>query len=250
MQNTEPTQPRRRFERISLALPVRVEAKENKEDSWNEVTRFYNVSQCGAGFEVKRQIKVGQLVQLTSPIPQKLRCYDYSEDQYRVWGIVRYCTPSKKNADCFFTGVAFIGKNPPASYHEDPSRLYGLLFSNKLGFFELAEGNRDVTTSQEPELKERRHQRHPIPIEVFLEALDESEKPIAYETTVSENVSVSGAAVFTTLDVQVGQKVKVNCISYNISILARVCNRRIGPDGMPRLHLEFIDRELPLEGIN
>jgi hypothetical protein len=244
------SQYRRRVERISLSMPVRIEAKESKDSEWNEITRFSDVSSCGAGFELKHPVKVGQLLLLTAPIPQKLRRYDFSEHQYKIWSLVRHCVRTQVGDEFIFqVGVAFIGKYPPLSYQENPGKLYSLAEYNSQGFFELKEFRGDFTPTEIPLETPRQNERYPIPIEIFLEALDQNKNAFAYETTVSENISVGGASVFASLDVKVGDFMRVNFIGFNISIVAKVCNRRVGADQMPRLHLQFIDRQLPLEGI-
>ena len=69
------------------------------------------------------------------------------------------------------------------------------------------------------------------------------------EATVSENLSLGGAAVFSTLSVPAGTFLRVTSERFSVSILSIVRGRRMGADGIPRLHLEFIDRLFPLEGI-
>ena len=91
--------------------------------------------------------------------------------------------------------------------------------------------------------------RYHIPIEVVIEVLDEKGKVSASEKTVTENISRRGAAVFTTLEVTRGRFVRVTSAQYQISAIAAVRGRRIGANGVPRLHLEFVDRQWPLEGI-
>jgi hypothetical protein len=91
--------------------------------------------------------------------------------------------------------------------------------------------------------------RHPIPLTVRIEVFDENGKTVSSEMTVTENVNPSGAAVFTTLDVDRGRFVRMTCDQYNITVVAVIRRRRIGADGIARLHLEFIDRQFPLEGI-
>ena len=66
--------------------------------------------------------------------------------------------------------------------------------------------------------------------------------------TVTENISLSGASVFTTLKADVGAFIRVTSDQYNVSIVAIVRGKRAGNDGFPRLHLEFIDRYLDHEG--
>jgi hypothetical protein len=49
--------------------------------------------------------------------------------------------------------------------------------------------------------------------------------------------------------VEIGEFVRVKSENYNVSIISIVRGRRIGQDGIPRLHVEFVDRLFPLEGI-
>ena len=67
--------------------------------------------------------------------------------------------------------------------------------------------------------------------------------------TVTENISLSGAAVFTSLEAEIGSFVRVKSDQYDVSIIAIVRGKRLGTDGISRLHVEFIDRFFPLDGI-
>jgi hypothetical protein len=71
----------------------------------------------------------------------------------------------------------------------------------------------------------------------------------ASETTVTENISRRGAAVFTSLDVARGRFVRLTSKQYQIAVIGAVRARRTGADGITRLHLEFVDKQWPLEGI-
>jgi hypothetical protein len=84
---------------------------------------------------------------------------------------------------------------------------------------------------------------------VTVEVYDEKGEVSARETTVTENISRRGAAVFTTLDVERGRLINLSSTQYQLTVLAAVRGRRVGPDGIMRLHLEFVDRPWPLEGI-
>jgi hypothetical protein len=67
---------------------------------------------------------------------------------------------------------------------------------------------------------------------------------------VTENISRRGAAVWTTLKVDRGRFVRLTSADSGLSVIAAVRAARTGPDGIPRLHLEFIDRQWPLEGLD
>ena len=108
---------KRRIQRISLPLPVRVEVKIDQGSSWNEVTRLIDVSAFGAGFITKRPIKRGRMVLLTIPMPRQLRSYDFSEPQYRVWANVRRCIAmeSRKHGTEFSIGQPLPVKPRPTA---------------------------------------------------------------------------------------------------------------------------------------
>lgn len=242
----------RRIQRISLPLPVRVEVKIDETVGWYEVTRLSDISAFGAGFELKRPIKRGRLVLLTLPMPRQLRSFDYSEPQYKVWGVVRRCISVGRNAaePAYSIGVAFTGKNPPVDYLEHPSRLYDLAHREEegKGMWHLMAADLRADDSDLP--KELRKQtRYFIPESLTIEQVDEQGNVLLSETTVTENISLGGAAVFTTLKAENGTFLRVLSPRHNIEILSVIRGSRVGHDGITRLHLEFIDRFYPLEGI-
>lgn len=241
----------RRIQRIPLTLPIRVEAQIDQTVSWNAVTRLTDVSAFGAGFNLNRPLKRGRLIQMTIPLPRKLRCYDFTEPQYRVWGLVRSCV-SKRNPESLTEthaiGVAFIGRNPPKSYLSDPAKLYDISHRNEGQLWQIAEAAKASNESHLPK-ELRRHTRFPLPTNIIIETLDADGNVSASEATVTENISVSGAAVFSMLNVEKGEFARVKSEQYNVSIISVVRGKHVGPDNIPRLHLEFIDRLFPLEGI-
>lgn len=242
----------RRIQRISLPLPVRVEVRVDKTVSWNEITRLSDVSAFGAGFNLKRPIKRGRLVLMTVPMPRQLRSYDYSEPQYKIWGLVRRCLSIGRTASApeYSIGVAFIGKVPPPDYLEHPSMLYDISHREDegSGFFHLVDADLTANESNVPS-DLRKQTRFHIPEALKIEKVDESGNVLASETTVTENLSLGGAAIFTTMTAEKGEFVRVTSERFNITILSVVRGFRIGPDNIPRLHVEFIDRFFPLEGI-
>jgi hypothetical protein len=96
---------------------------------------------------------------------------------------------------------------------------------------------------------QRRQTRFPIPETLLIELLDENGDVVASEVSVSENISLGGASVFTSLDVGEGTFLRVTSERHQISIISIVRGKHVGPDGMTRLHLEFIDHMFPLDGI-
>ena len=152
MTTAEQSVENRRIHRISLPLPVRVEVKVDRTVAWNEITRLTDISAFGAGFTLKRPIKRGRLMQLTVPMPRQLRCYDYSEAQYRVWALVRRCIPINENSGdpMYSVGVAFIGKSPPPDYLQHPSRLFDTSHQESEGFWHVVNADLRVDDSDLP----------------------------------------------------------------------------------------------------
>jgi hypothetical protein len=236
-------------ERIELALPVRVQCRETLDREWMEMTRLIDVTPFGARFVVTRPTEPGRLLHLTLPMPRQLRCFDHTEQQYRVWALVRnvkQVESAKDSAISYAIGVAFIGKRPPASYDADPSKRFDVSHApDNYGLWML----RELGTSEkerDPSSDDRGDTRIQMPLPVVLEIFDENGKIAQTESTVTENVSRRGAAVFSSLKVARGSFVRLTCSQYQISVVAAVRARRVGQDGIPRLHLEFVDRQWPI----
>jgi hypothetical protein len=243
-------QDHRRIQRYALALPTRVEVKVDKKFSWNEITRLEDISAFGAAFKLKRPVKRGRLMMISLPMPRQLRCYDYLEPQYRIWGLVRRCLPVGINpgSQSYAVGVAFVGKNPPQAYLDDPSKLYDITDREDGGLWQLVEMDVMQDESELPAYL-RRHTRFAIPETLLIEMLDENGDVASGEVTVTENVSLGGAAVFTSFNVEPGSFLRVKSERHDLSIISIVRGKHLGEDGINRLHLEFIDHLFPLEGI-
>ncbi len=214
------------------------------------MSRLVDVTPFGARLSLKRPTETGRLIHLTLAMPPKLRCFDHIENQYRVWSLVRNVKMLEPGAGALVEiGVAFVGKHPPRSFAGDPTRRYEIAPSNLgAGLWSVKEESDDVI-SQVLVTDKRKESRHTIPVGVLIEVFGANGEISQSENTVTENISQQGAAVFTTLDVTPGHFVKVTSEQYAITRLATVRGRRAGPDGIPRLHLEFVGSEWPLEGV-
>ncbi len=241
---------KRRIQRYSLSLPTRVEVKVDNKVSWNEITRLEDVSAFGAGFFLKRPVKRGRLIVVSVPMPRQLRCYDYLEPQYRVWSLIRRCIPVSTDRDNekYAVGIAFIGKNPPSSFLDNPTKLFDLSEREEGGLWKLIEAPAIPDESDLPTYL-RRHTRFAIPESLVLELLDENGDVTESEVSVTENVSLGGAAVFTSFNIDIGSFLRVKSQRADTTIISIVRGKHTGTDGITRLHLEFIDHLFPLEGI-
>lgn len=246
-----PSLDNRKSQRLSMQLPIKVEVWLKPKKSWEEITRIKDVSAFGTGFIISRPIKRGRLVSMTIPMPRKLRLFDYAEPQYRIWGIVRRCLKIQEpisNAEKYSIGIGFIGQTTPEEFNADPATVFEITTREEEGFWniKLAEPNPDESDLPK---EIRRHSRIKLPTNITVELLNDHGAVIAREQTVSENISYSGAAIFTTLAPQVGTFARIISDQYNVSIISIVRGVHIGNDRIQRLHVEFIDRFFPLDGI-
>ena len=227
-------------ERLPLTLPVRVRGRETPTFEWNEVTRLSNVTPFGAGFTLRHPTEKGRLLHMTIPMPRQLRVFDHVEDQYRIWAVVRYIKTSiVEKQTVFDVGVAFIGKRPPASYEKEPWKRYDVVNTA----FQAAKSSDEILI---PFADQRTYTRHNIAVDMRIEVIDENGKMIEDEQTVTENISRQGATLFTTLEIPLGRFIRLTSEQYRITAHAAIRSRTTGADGVPRIHVEFIDKEWPL----
>ena len=216
--------------------------RESADYKWTEMSRLVDVTPFGARLRLKRPTEIGRLLLLTMAMPRQLRCFDHVEDQYRVWSLVRNLSrldPATEKGAVVEIGVAFVGKNPPASFLSNPAQIYDIAPIDK-GQWSLKEKPTRAHTDK------RKESRHTIPIEVTVELVGDAGGARQKEDTVTENISRKGAAIFSTLDLQPGRFLRMSSAQHNVAVFAVVRDRRIGADGIPRLHLEFIGGEWPL----
>jgi hypothetical protein len=232
-------------ERLELKLPVKVHCRESTEFEWTEITRLTDVTPFGAGLTLKRPIEKGRLLHMTIPMPRQLRVFDHVEDQYKVWALVRHVRPSVPPGSkslIFEIGVAFIGKRAPRSYDENPAKRYEISGSAPESLRAAEEWSPTEIASSD----KRAHTRHSIPVDMLIETFNEKGEMELSEHTVTENISPKGAAIYTTLPLPVGRFVRLSSEQFRVTVYAAVRGQSMGPTGVPRIHVEFIDREWPL----
>jgi hypothetical protein len=222
---------------------VRVRVRETPDFEWTEMTRLTNVTPFGAGFTLRRPTEKGRLLHMTIPMPRQLRVFDHIEDQYRIWAVVRYMKTSIVDKKTVFeVGVAFIGKRPPESYLKEPWKRYDISTT----VFQAVKAPEDMLTPLPSSEDQRTQTRHHMAVDMRLELIDPSGEVIQTEQTVTENISSKEATLFTTLEIPLGRFVRLTSDQYKITAHAAIRSRTTGADGVPRIHVEFIDKEWPL----
>ncbi len=241
----------RRSKRLKINVPLKVYGMHDSSSSWTEMTNTLDLSSFGARFVLENKIETGRLLQLILAMPQQLRAFDFLEPQYKVWSIVITCEPFENEGKSEI-GVAFLGKNPPASYLERPETHYEITKDEESGSLSVRPASESPKTSSREtsrEKVERAHSRYDIPISIELSVIDKSATPTVTETTVTENISLGGASIFSSIDPPIGTKLQVKSEQYGADLPAIVRGKRTGDDGIPRLHVEFVDGLFPLKGI-
>ena len=222
--------------RLELHIPVRVRVKETGGPEWAELSHILDVTQIGASFTLDRAIDIGRIIHPSLPLPWRLRQYDHSEELYKIYALVRWIRPRDDGG--YAVGVAFVGKNPPASWLHDPSRVYG---TSKVD---------DSGVPQPPTregVDERREGRILAALMVQLDLLDDKGRTVGSEVTVTENISRHGASCYSTMKPAPGSLVRVTSQQTSFATNAVVRRCRTGDDNIPRIHLEFEGEEWPLD---
>ena len=234
---------RTKAEVATAAMQAVVKGKESPDSTWKEVVEVASVSATGAGFFIPRELTVGTIVAVMLPLPAHLRCYDHDKELYRVLGLVQHCQPQTGDAGTgYHVGVAFVGRHAPESYKSNPNQNYRISGMNENGLWK-------VTEAKAP-FKIRRHLRYWTSVDLYLALVDANREALGGEKTTTENISKNGAAVFSSLDVGVGQRVKFICEKFDFSGLAVVCNHQVATDGKQRLHLQFVESSFPVEKLD
>jgi hypothetical protein len=212
-------------------------------ESWKEVADVFSRTTSGVGFYMPRECSVGTLISLMVQMPAYMRCYDHEEEFYHVWGLVQYCHVATHNdMPAFQVGVAFIGKVPPASFAANPLQNYRISGMNDLGLWSVAESDSRFV--------QRKELRYWQKIEFYLALIDQRRETIGGEKTVTDNISKSGAAVVTKLELSVGDRIKLINSEFDFSSLAIVCNSKELADGRKRVNLEFINGTFPVHRLD
>ena len=210
-------------------------------EGWEDKAGLVSLSATGASFTIPKECTVGRLVSLKAPLAAHLRCYDLDKELYSVWGLVQYCHKSRKGGKvAYLVGVAFTGQEAPASYRQNPLQNYRVTGVSEDGLWEITESNG---------FKVRRDMRYARAVELYLSRVDARMQSIGGERTVTENISRSGAAVVSSVDVGTGERVKFICERYDFSSLAVVCNKQEIEGSKFRLHLKFVGAVFPVEKV-
>ena len=232
----------RNAQRAPSQLKTIVQVKEGDGEAWKEVTDVTTVSKNGAGFTLPRKCHIGRLVMLVMPMPSELRVYDHHAEVYPIVGLVQYSNPvTIDGVTSYQTGVAFIGKAIPESYKTNPEQCYMISGVADDGLWKITESG--------SQYKKRKDQRFWISVEVTISLMQGKNKEVSRETTITQNISTSGASFPCSLDASVGDRVKFASKTHDFYAIATVRNIKKNEGGDPIMHLEFVDAAFPMDKI-
>lgn len=230
----------RRSERALTDLKTIVQVNEGDDCLWKEITKVNTVSRNGVGVSLSRSCTVGRLVNLILPMPKEFRAYDESLDLYEVMGIIQHCNASTVDGKTVYhVGIGLIGREMPDSFKTDPTQNYRITGMQKDGFWAVTESESQFTKRKKP--------RTWLTMPVTISLIQREEKSLAREETFTKNISAGGVSVTTTLNANIGDKVKFACKLLDFYSIAIVRNRKKIEGDTSTLHLEFEHEQFPME---
>lgn len=253
-----PAQPLIFDERALAVWPVLAEWRDAKGVRRVESARPFDVTQQGASFMLKRPPDVGQLMHLTLPAAVYGQRRGAGGDPgclALVWAVSE-SLGEEENAggvpQHHSVSVLFVGQASSSVFVAAEGAAYAYAIDDG-GMFRLQpRGAAEPATAAAHALRtdKRTETRLNMPVEVTIEAFDRDGKVLGRERTVTENVSRKGALVPTTLFVPPDSVVRLTNAERRISVNAIVRARRVGQNGVARLHLHIPDGEWPLDGLH
>jgi len=231
----------RNGERLVSSLKTVVQVKETTETVWRELTKVTTVSRNGVSFNLPRPCTVGRLVNLILPMPSEYRAHDLNEELYNVIGIIQYCNAGTAGGEpIYHIGVGLVGPDVPGSFWSDPKQNYRITGMQPNGLWAITEAA--------TQFRVRKNPRYFVALPVTL-GLIHRQDTVKSDDTFTRNVSMAGASVPTSLNVQVGEKVRFGCPAVGFYAIAVVRNSRRDTDQTSILHLQFDGQHFPVECI-
>ncbi|MFL6374735.1 MAG: PilZ domain-containing protein [Pyrinomonadaceae bacterium] len=219
-----------------------VHFKESAESNWREVIDVNTVSRNGAALILPRPIPIGRLVSLVMDMPRELRAYDQFGEVYPIAAIVQNCTELMQGDKLLYhVGVAFVGKQLPDSYREDPTLAYCIAGVAENGLWKITEAR--------PGFQVRRHVRYWPDLVVSVTYRDEVLKVTQRAALKTRDVSRGGMALWGSLDIAVGDRIKISSKEHAFFSMATIRNRTDHPrdDSLSLIHVQFENAEFPVE---
>lgn len=239
-----PDHERRREPRAELHLPVRVQGHDPEGEPWMETGQTFDASGDGVSFKVKHPVFKGQVLRLLIPLPARLRQYDRDQPLYGIYAIVR-SVDADPTSEAQLVRAQFFGQEPPRGYRDNPGARFltpADVEAERLAKQKArrAQPQQEEATPADPGGR-RRHERFDIFVNFTLQEIDEWGAVLREEETVAENVSRGGSRLLTVGRYAPGDEIVLRERDGAYETRAVVRNAFVGPDGVRRINVEFID---------
>ena len=211
---------RRRQERMSLTLPVRVQGQYPDGATWEDMTSTSDASMGGASIKLSRTVLRGQALFLSLPLPKRYRAFDLITPTYRLYAVVCSVKPGGD------LGLRFLGRNPPGGYRRNDSGLF-------------------LSPPVSPPSSDRRAAPRHHGVFFFVLKPNDDRGVRREETTVADNLGPGGACMKTTQIFASGEVLVVREAGGSFMTRASVRNTYVGEDSVWRLNLMFLDAPAP-----
>jgi len=237
---------RRHEARIALPIPLRAHGYEADGEVWEEVATVEDVTSQGVSFALERVVDIGRVLRLDLALPRTLRDFDRLAPTYRVYAVVRHVVRTPGGCR---VGTLFLGKSPPRGFESHPAGLF--LMPDEMPDDVPATGaNRprpltEVSPVPGDPAGSRSEERLPILVNLVVRRTGKRGIVLEEELTVSDNLSLGGAEIRTSLDLATGEVIEVAEASGPFKTRAEVCEVPQGHDGIRRLHVRFLGNHPP-----
>jgi hypothetical protein len=211
---------RRRQQRMSLTLPVRVQGQYPDGVTWEDMSSTSDASVGGASVKLTRTVLRGQALFLSLPLPRRYRAFDLTAPTYRVYAVVCSVKPGGD------VGLRFLGKNPPGGYRRNDAGLF-------------------LSPPISPPTSDRRAAPRKEGVFFFVLKPTDDRGALREETTVADNLGPGGARIKTTQVFANGEIIEVREAGGTFITRASVQNAYVGEDSVWRLNLMFLDAPTP-----
>lgn len=208
-------------------------------DSWTETVELYAISRFGAAFNVSRACGIGRLIELSIFASLNHAKTEIADHSVPVVCLVQQCNEyDREGKTAYHVGVVFVGRSFPESYNRNPTQCFRVVGTHKDGHFRIQE----TAAPHKP----RRHPRFRKKFAVQLLLINKADRTIVRAAGVTNDVGALGISVVSTLDANIGDKIKVGCREIDFFGVAVVRNRR-SMFGFERLlQMEFLDSKFPI----
>lgn len=240
-----PDHERRREPRAELHVPVRVQGHDPEGEPWMETGQTFDASGEGVSFKIKHPVFKGQVLRLLIPLPARLRQYDRDQPLYGIYAIVRGIDADSAS-EAQLVRVQFFGQEPPRGYRDNPGARFLTPADLEAERLEKQKARRAQPQKEEEPAPadpdgRRRHERFDIFVNFTLQEIDEWGAVLREEQTVAENVSRGGSRLLTAGRYAKGDEIVLRERDGAYETRAIVRNAYVGPDGVRRINVEFID---------